>query len=852
MHRKERYKMSPDQVLALKLQGVDDAAIAAQHAMDIANEQGVDMGAAMAKARREIQSIDADSIAGTTAQEGGALGSPIRAAGIGGYNSPPMLDKVLNYDPAAPTATPYRSPSADLYELDRIRRAGLSAQEGGALGSPTLPLGGISAMEGMGLGSPSRPDVVPTASDLQNLLMTSPDQLGMTFPTTAVPPKRIGTDIGSAGISNQPVPIDFQQDALMDMTAGMTLTPEQKYAAKYGDPSAYNVTGGNLIDENAAAMAALPLVPTVKQPLIMGDAGSYDRLKKLGFTTSQAIAAGSPLQTVLQRPDLNLDIDAAMEATGGVPSAKPKAIPTALASESQPFGGGAKGSEIYTDLVNMKLQNTKINNQIAAYENAMENTQGNTQWQLDQLKSFKFNQPEGFNLLTDAQQLAIAKDKANKFKTDASSAVDEWQDTIADNPTNNEILNAQLSKNKIDRTLKALVAYGQNTGDLGNYENLDLDFYVKEKVDLNKINKIINKVNTNAFDGFTDSTMLESFQDEMKQIETDTAKEKQKSADQILIDKAKLAKDKADAAAGADSSPANTAAAKKATDNYNNAVTQSGASLTTTGAATGGAVTTGAVTPATTTGTATTGAATTGTAATTGGALGAGMGGAFDEFVDPRSRADIISDIEATPYGRGYQQVLAQLSSNLPVTALTPQYESYLQRNVLPQMQTAFEAGGAGMAGTQFAPTAGSPFSAFEQFVRGGGGRLSSQGYQDLINEANQSLQAQAPTDRQAYLQSLYANPEAQRNLYAQGLKSGASGAVGDVIDRMVNRRYMQQQFQAPTTAFLPTAMTPRTAYQTPSAIVGSGMVEDTDPFFDYRQTTANPIGAGTGGFGSL
>ena len=79
---------------------------------------------------------------------------------------------------------------------------------------PLIRVGGISAMEGMGLGSPTRPDVVPTASDLQNLLMTSPDQLGMTFPTTAVPPKRIGTDIGSAGISNQPVPIDFQQQSM--------------------------------------------------------------------------------------------------------------------------------------------------------------------------------------------------------------------------------------------------------------------------------------------------------------------------------------------------------------------------------------------------------------------------------------------------------------------------------------------------------------------------------------------------------------------------------------------------------------------------------------------------------------
>ena len=276
-------------------------------------------------------------------------------------------------------------------------------------------------------------------------------------------------------------------------------------------------------------------------------------------------------------------------------------------------------------------------------------------------------------------------------------------------------------------------------------------------------------------------------------------------------------KNKADADASANPTPANKAKADEANKNLNNAIT-----TLTTGTYTGTGGLQG-LTPAA-------GAAVTG-------ALGTGLGGAFSEFIDPRSRADIISEIESAPYGRGYEQVLAQMSANLPATALTPQYERYLQRNVLPQMQTAFEAGGMGIAGTPTAGVEGSPFSAFEQFVRGGGGRLSSQGYQDLINEANLSLQAQAPTDRQAYLKSLYTSPESQRNLYAQGLKAGASGAVGDVIDRMVNRRFMQQQFQSPTTAFLPTALSPRTAYQTPSAIVGTGVPELDDPFMDYAKT---------------
>ena len=67
--------MSPDQILALKKQGASNDAIIAQQAMDIANEQGVDMGAAMQEARRNIQALDAAVIAGDTAQEGVGLGS---------------------------------------------------------------------------------------------------------------------------------------------------------------------------------------------------------------------------------------------------------------------------------------------------------------------------------------------------------------------------------------------------------------------------------------------------------------------------------------------------------------------------------------------------------------------------------------------------------------------------------------------------------------------------------------------------------------------------------------------------------------------------------------------------------
>ena len=216
------------------------------------------------------------------------------------------------------------------------------------------------------------------------------------------------------------------------------------------------------------------------------------------------------------------------------------------------------------------------------------------------------------------------------------------------------------------------------------------------------------------------------------------------------------------------------------------------------------------------------------------------MGGEFNQFVSPQSRADIVSFLEGQRGGLG--EVLARVSANIPVTAMTPEYEQFLQYQALPQLEQAYLASGGGMAGTQFAPQEGSPYSGFEQFLMGGGGRLSSQGYQDLIGDVSTALQSQAPTDRQAYLQSLYASPEAQRQLYAQGLRAGASGAVGDVIDRMVNRRFRQQQFQSPTSAFLPTALSPRTAFQTPQANIGAGLNPEENPFMDYAAT-----GFGTG-----
>ena len=120
--------MSPDQILALKKQGVDPNAIVAQHAADIASEQGVDLGQAMQEARRNIQSLDAAVITGDIAQEGTALGSPTRREGEGLLQTHAMLDKVLNYDPTPDNAViPNLSNLLAKTTLDAINKDPLDA-----------------------------------------------------------------------------------------------------------------------------------------------------------------------------------------------------------------------------------------------------------------------------------------------------------------------------------------------------------------------------------------------------------------------------------------------------------------------------------------------------------------------------------------------------------------------------------------------------------------------------------------------------------------------------------------------------------------------------------------------------
>jgi len=811
--------MSPDQIIALKKQGVDPNALISQHAMDIANEQGVDMGVAMAEAKRNIQAVDA-TLAGTATQE-------------------------------------------------------------------TL-----------GLGAPARRDVVPTASDLQNLLMTSPDQ-----------------------------------------PAG--LTPAQKYAALYGDKGAYDITGGNLMDINAQALAGLSDIsglaedrmrkgalmdmpsaaigtPNLKdldiqaRAALMNDprvlaaealakpspaldpnelawfgskaaeaaepslAGlsSYERMIALGYTPSQikGVSKRDKVSTKLGtppiKPDPKFDIDTATEMI------KPRMTQADIAKNIAELGegrnlydvSGFKDLGYSPDLLWYEQEGilpeggTKkvIDEEINKLESVLER---DDDWYINQLSGdiygwggIEYELPDGskmkFSKMPAKLQLKAAQEEKAKVDAETNSQIAEKKDILntdvfkgnAKQNMDNAFIAIENAKNavKAAQIMNDWSDIDDATAMLAGADGLNAAL---SGVKAGKPDTISKFTASKAFTGsYFEPSMWEDMQAEVNLAEasladakakakSDPTKENKEAVNDATqkVNSAKATIDKAKVVA----KTASVAKAKSDADPAN--VTKSAAAASAEAAATG-AVTpaTAAVTPAT--GAAVTAAVTPAAGAAVTGALGTGLGGAFSEFIDPRSRADIISDIEADPY-RGYEQVLAQMSANLPVTALTPQYERYLQRNVLPQMQTAFEAGGAGMAGTPTAGVAGSPFSAFEQFVRGGGGRLTSQGYQDLINEANLALQSQAPTDRQAYLQSLYTSPESQRNLYAQGLRAGASGAVGDVIDRMVNRRYLQQQFQAPTTAFLPTALSPRTAYQTPSAIVGTGVPELDDPFMDYTQT---------------
>lgn len=130
--------------------------------------------------------------------------------------------------------------------------------------------------------------------------------------------------------------------------------------------------------------------------------------------------------------------------------------------------------------------------------------------------------------------LNLAKANASEFNRDATIANKEDKATIADNPTNNEILNGQLAKNKVDNIIKAYRKYGIPLGELEDFEGQSVTDYINNKTDLKTVDTITSKANTNAFKGFVDSNISESFQDDIKQIETDTAKEQKNQQIKLL------------------------------------------------------------------------------------------------------------------------------------------------------------------------------------------------------------------------------------------------------------------------------------------------------------------------------
>ena len=850
--------MSPDQIIALKKQGVDTNALISQHAMDIANEKGVDMGVAMAEAKRNIQAVDA-TLAETPQAE-----AP----------DPSVLQKLL--------IGSLRNFGMDKWATDRLtpspdQPAGLTpaqkyAATYGDKGAYDITGGNLMDINAQALAGLS--DISGLAEDRmrQGALMDMPVQQ----PTIGTPNLFDINKAALAGLSDISGLAEdrMRQGALMDMPSAAIGTSNlkdldiQARAALMNDPRVLAAEAlakpSSALDPNELAWFGSKAAEAAEPSL--GGKSTYERMIALGYTPSQikGVSKRDKVSTKLGtppiKPDQKFDIDTAMEMI------KPRMTQADIDKNIAELAEGRNLYDVsgfkdlgyspnvlwYEQQGILPEGGTKkvIDEEINKLESVLER---DDDWYINQLSGdiygwggIVYELPDGskmkFSKMPAKLQLKAAQKEKAKVDAEKISQIDEKKDILntdvfkgnAKQNMDNAFIAIENAKNAVKsaQIMNDWSDIDDATAMLAGADGLNAAL---SGVKAGKPDTISKFTASKAFTGsYFEPSMWEDMQAEVNLAEASLADAKAKAKSdptkenkaavndatqkvnsaKATIDKAKVvAKTASVAKAKSDADPAN--------------VTKSAAAAAVTPA-------TAAVTPAT--GAAVTAAVTPAAAGAVTGALGTGLGGAFNEFVDPRSRADIISDIEADPY-RGYEQVLAQMSANLPVTALTPQYERYLQRNVLPQMQTAFEAGGAGMAGTPTAGAEGSPFSTFEQFVRGGGGRLTSQGYQDLINEANLSLQAEAPTDRQAYLQSLYTSPESQRNLYAQGLRAGASGAVGDVIDRMVNRRFMQQQFQSPTTAFLPTALSPRTAYQTPSAIVGTGVPELDDPFMDYAKT---------------
>jgi len=198
------------------------------------------------------------------------------------------------------------------------------------------------------------------------------------------------------------------------------------------------------------------------------------------------------------------------------------------------------------------------------------------------------------------------------------------------------------------------------------------------------------------------------------------------------------------------------------------------------------------------------------------------------EFGSPFRRSEFVGR-EISP-----QEQLQRFAAFMPVTTVSPEIASYMQ-DITPELVTSFYAQGAGLPGSPYAVTDDSGMSSFERFL-GSGTRLTPEQMRQYANEVNTALlSAEAPTQRQQFLQAAYASPSAQRNLYEQALGTGTAAATRDALASMINRQYRQQQFQTPGQAFLPTAGQPR-AFQTQEALLGQPFDADdyVNPFQEF------------------
>ena len=398
--------MSPDQILALKKQGVDPNAIVAQHAADIASEQGVDLGQAM--------------------QEGTVLGSP---------------------------TLPYRLPSSERTKrpIDQLLKA-LTKESGEVREAkpyrsrtPDLIQKNIEAIDLM-------PSIAGLGQDRLNRIALM-DDISVQQPT-------IGT----------PDLFDLDKQA----RAALMNDPRVLAAEALAKPSPALDPNELAWFESKAAEAA------AAEPSLAGMT-SAERAEALGIDPSQINRAGfDPRYNMLKGVSDYTDMD--IDALTDMMQPKAPVTATGLVTPEQPFGGGGG---TYTKYANIKSVNDRAKTQNEALNNAIKNTQGNIKW----LKNNTTD--ESFLLMSTEDQYNFLKNKADAFKASAKTIIDENKTILENNPSNKEILEAQLAKNKADRVINAYENYNMEIpDDLKTWKNYDIDAYLNKNITIEKVNNL--------------------------------------------------------------------------------------------------------------------------------------------------------------------------------------------------------------------------------------------------------------------------------------------------------------------------------------------------------------------------